>query len=70
MRIFFWIFLFLIVALFGSKIFTLLISGKFLEAEEWKKSFRDVGKNLWWGMKTFVVLWLLYLIFIWWVRHR
>jgi len=70
MRMFFYLLFFVLVFLFGSKIFKLLISGELFESGALKKSLRESGKTLWWGMKMFVIVWLLYLIFIWWVRNR
>ncbi|HPG39708.1 MAG TPA: hypothetical protein PLP19_13165 [bacterium] len=70
MRYFFWIALILFLVMFGDKLLGLVASGKIFDSEEVKKVFRQGGKNLWWGMKMFVILWFIYLIFIWWVRNR
>lgn len=67
---FFYLIVILSVVFFGSKILNLLLSGKLFEPGAFKESFSEIKKNLWWGMKTFVIVWLLYLIFIWWVRNR
>jgi len=70
MRYFFWIAIILFLVMFGDKLLSLVASGKIFDSEEVKKVFRHSGKNLWWGMKMFVILWFIYLIFIWWVRNR
>ncbi len=67
---FFYLIFILLLVFFGSKILNLLMSGKLFEPGALKESFRETKKNIWWGMKTFVIVWLLYLIFIWWVRNR
>ncbi len=70
MRYFFGLLFIILVAVFASKAFSLLIRGELFEEGAFKKSMRESGKTLWLGMKLFVILWLLYLIFIWWVRNR
>ena len=70
MRYFFGLLFIILVAVVASKAFSLLISGELFEEGAFKKSMHESGKTLWLGMKLFVILWLLYLIFIWWVRSR
>jgi len=53
-----------------QKVFLLFIQGKLFEPGALKESFRESGKTLWLGMKLFVILWFLYLLFVWWVRTR
>jgi hypothetical protein len=69
MRFFFYILFFGLIAFIASKFLQLLISGKLFDEGAIKESFRESGKTLWLGMRLFVILWLLYLIFIWIVRQ-
>lgn len=69
MRFFFYILFFGFLAFIASKFLQLLISGKLFDEGAIKESFRESGKTLWLGMRLFVILWLLYLIFIWIVRQ-
>ena len=70
MRVFFGLLFLIIVFAFASKAMSLLLKGELFEEGAFKKSLHESGKNLWWGMKMFVVIWLLHLIFIYFVRNR
>ncbi len=70
MRVISRIVLLLIVLFALSKLLGLLLSGKLFEPGEIKASFRESAKTLWQGMQLFVVVWFLYLLLVWWVRHR
>ena len=70
MRFFFGFLFLIIVFVFVSKAFSLLLRGELFKEGAFKRSLQESGRNLWWGMKMFVVLWLLYLIFIYLVRNR
>lgn len=62
--------LFLAVLFLLSKATGLLLSGKLFEPGAFKASMRESLKTLWQGMQLFVVVWFLYLLLMWWVRHR
>jgi hypothetical protein len=63
--------LFLLLALFVvSKVINLFLSGKLFEPGALKKSFRESSKTFWQGAQLFVIVWILYLLLIYWVRHR
>ena len=70
MRVFFGLLFFILFFAFASKAMGLLLKGELFKEGAFKKSLRESGQNLWWGMKMFVVIWLLYLIFIYFVRSR
>ena len=64
--------LFLFIGLFAfvvSKFFQLLISGKLFEEGAIKESFRESGETLWLGMRLFLVIWFIYLIVVWAIKH-
>jgi hypothetical protein len=63
--------LFILFAVFVvSKVINLFLAGKLFEPGALKKSFRESGRTLWQGMQLFVVVWILYLLLIYWVKHR
>ncbi|OGC10249.1 hypothetical protein A2V82_09880 [candidate division KSB1 bacterium RBG_16_48_16] len=64
MRVFFYLTFFILVVFFASRVLSLAVKGDLFKPGALKESFRDTGKNLWAGMKLFVIIWILYLIFI------
>jgi len=69
MRYFFYVLIFVTIAFFASKFVQLFISGKLFEEGAVKESLRESGKTLWLGMRLFVVIWVIYLVFVWVVRN-
>lgn len=61
---------FLILLFIFTKATGLLLSGKLFEPGAFKASMRESLKTLWQGMQLFVVVWILYLLLMYWVRHR
>ena len=70
MRFFFNFLLLIVLFIIVQKFAALLIRGKLFDGEAMRASFRESGKTLWLGARVFVVLWLLYLLLNWWVRHQ
>ena len=63
--------LFLFVLLYiAERAVSLLFKGELFKPGAFKSSFGALGKDIWLGARMFVVVWLLYLVFIWWVRSR
>lgn len=59
------------ILLFGfSKIIQAFLSGKAFDAGALKASFRESAKTIWQGMQLFVIVWIVYLLLLWWIRHR
>jgi ribose/xylose/arabinose/galactoside ABC-type transport system permease subunit len=68
-RLFLYFLLFLVVFVVIEKLVMVVVRGDIFKPGAFKDSFRSLGKDLWLGARMFVVLWLLYLIFIWFVRN-
>jgi len=59
------------ILLFGfSKLVQVFTSGKAFDAAALKASFRESAKTIWQGMQLFVIVWIVYLLLLWWIRHR
>ena len=69
MRLFLYFLLFLVLFVVIEKLVMVVVRGDIFKPGAFKDSFRALGKDLWLGARMFVVLWLLYLIFIWFVRN-
>jgi hypothetical protein len=69
MRFYFYLLILGLMIFLVSKFVQLTISGKLFDEGAIKESFRESGKTLWLGMRLFVIIWLLYLTFIWAIKH-
>jgi len=54
----------------GEKVISLAIKGQLFKENAFKQAFREAGKQLWLGMRLFVILWLGYLIITWFIQHK
>ncbi len=70
MRVFFLLLFLLFFLIIVSKLVSLLMQGELFKEGAFKESMQQSGKTIWSGMKLFVIVWFLYLIFIWFVRNR
>lgn len=69
-RFFFLLLAAAIVFVLAERVFSLAAKGELFKPDALRDSFRQVGKTIWLGARLFVVIWIFYLIFLWWVRHR
>lgn len=69
MRYFFLALFVALLIFIASRFLQLLFTGKLFEEGAIKESFRESGETLWLGMRLFVVIWILYLIFMWAIRQ-
>ena len=69
MRYFFLILFIALIVFVASRFLQLLISGKLFEEGAIKESFRESGQTLWLGMRLFLVIWIVYLVFMWLVQN-
>ncbi len=69
MRYFFLVLFIALIVFVASRFLQLLISGKLFEEGAIKESFRESGQTLWLGMRLFLVIWIVYLVFMWLVQN-
>ncbi len=70
MKFLVYVFFIILFVIIGEKIISLAINGQLFKEGSFKQAYREAGKQLWLGMRLFVILWLGYLIFTWFIQHK
>lgn len=70
MKFFAYLFFIFLFAVIAEKAISLAIKGQLFREGAFRAAFHEAGKQLWLGMRLFVILWLGYLIITWIIRHN
>ncbi|MFZ5515266.1 MAG: hypothetical protein ACOY90_01425 [Candidatus Zhuqueibacterota bacterium] len=62
--------LFFFLFVIGDRALSLAIKGQLFKPGAFKGILKDIGQQLWLGMRLFVILWLGYLIISWFIRNK
>jgi len=70
MKFLMYILLFFFLIVIGDRALSLAMKGQLFKPGAFKGIFKDIGGQLWLGMRLFVILWLSYLIITWILRNK
>jgi ribose/xylose/arabinose/galactoside ABC-type transport system permease subunit len=70
MRFLFYLLLAVTLFVVLERLVTSAARGELFKPGAFRSSFRQIGRDLWLGARLFVILWFVYLLVTWWVRHQ
>jgi len=70
LRVSFHLLFLVIVVILLERVIALALKGDLFKPGALQRSFHELGKTVWLGMRLFVIFWILYLALLYYVQHR